>query len=73
MESLYQAYQSYENRVVRGEYALPSPKPKRDRFPLGSVIEATLGDFMIHLGSHLKRHALAGKPMSWSPLTGSKA
>jgi hypothetical protein len=35
-------------------------------------VEASLGDLMITAGLKLKRHALAGKPMAWSPMTGSK-
>jgi hypothetical protein len=35
-------------------------------------MESSLGDLMIKAGLKLKRHALAGKSMAWSPMTGSK-
>ncbi len=72
MKSLYTAYQAYERRVIRGELDnIPRVAAKRSapREPL----LAQVGDLLIHTGFRLKRRYAAGKPMAWSPLTGSKS
>lgn len=73
MQSFLHAYQAFEQRSIRGEFPAQPPRSRRDRFPLRLVLEASLGDIMIRVGIRLKAHALTGKSMSWSPLTGSKA
>jgi hypothetical protein len=71
MKSYYHAYQCYENRAARGEFdRLPAPKAPRKA--LSDLLEEQLGNILINAGLKLKRHAVAGKPMAWSPLTGSK-
>jgi hypothetical protein len=71
MKSFYHAYEAYERRVIRGEFDTvlrKAVKPSSPREPL----LAQLGDLLIHTGLRLKRRYAAGKPMAWSPLTGSK-
>ncbi len=71
MKSFYHAYQCYEDRAARGEFdRLPTPKAPRRVLP--KFLEVHLGDILINAGIKLKRHAVAGKSMAWSPLTGSK-
>jgi hypothetical protein len=72
MESLFHAYQSYETRAARGEFSTRQPARKTVRPVLVAIAEASLGELMIRAGLKLKRHALTGKSMAWSPLTGSK-
>jgi hypothetical protein len=72
MKSLYHAYQTYETRVARGEFSVLKPARKPAKPILPAPVEASLGDLMIRLGLKLKRHAMAGKSMAWSPLTGNK-
>jgi|WetSurMetagenome_2_1015567.scaffolds.fasta_scaffold217942_3 hypothetical protein len=72
METLYQAYQSFESRVERDEfngYRLL----RKNRNPNSLPVGARLGDLLIRAGLRLKRRSAAGKPMAWSPLTGSKS
>jgi hypothetical protein len=69
MESLYQAYQAYEKRVEHGEF-LPR---RRDNYPSTyRTMRARLGDLLIRTGLKLQGRDFAGKPMAWSPMTGSK-
>ncbi len=73
METLYHAYQAYERRVERGEFSVRQPKKMYIRYSFREPFLARLGDFLIRIGMKLKRrYATAGKPMAWSPLTGSK-
>jgi hypothetical protein len=72
MKSLFHAYQAYETRAARGEFSTRQPDRKPVRPVLIAIAEASLGELMIRTGLTLKRHALAGKSMAWSPLTGSK-
>lgn len=72
MESLYQAYQAYERRVIRGEFYQPRPAVTYIRYSFREPALARLGDFLIRTGMRLKCRYAAGKPMAWSPLTGSK-
>ena len=71
MKSLYHAYEAYERRVIRGELD-NSPekdlKPSTRREPM----LAQFGDLLIQTGIRLKRRQAASKPMTWSPMTGSK-
>jgi hypothetical protein len=71
MKTYYDAYQAYERRVIRGEFD-NSPrsaiKPTSPREPL----LVKLGDLLINTGLKLKRRYATGKPMAWSPMTGSK-
>ncbi len=71
MKSLYHAYQAYKRRVIRGEFDARSGKPaahSNQRTPF----KEQLGDLLIRTGLRLKRRQVAGKPMAWSPLSGSK-
>ena len=71
MKSLYSAYQAYEIRVIRGE--MDANAGKRTKRPeMNEPLLARLGDLLIQAGMRLKRQQVAGKPMAWSPLTGSK-
>jgi hypothetical protein len=70
MKSIYDAYQAYERRVMRGELDNRGKPPRRTE--LHEPFLAKLGDLLIHTGLRLKRRHSAGKPMAWSPLTGSK-
>ena len=71
MKSLYDAYQAYERRVIRGEFDRPSRMAANRSAPREPLL-AQFGDLLIHVGLKLKRRYAAGKPMAWSPLTGSK-
>jgi hypothetical protein len=71
MKSLYNAYQAYEIRVIRGEMDAKAGK-KTKRPEMNEPLLARLGDLLIQTGMRLKRQQVAGKPMAWSPLTGSK-
>ncbi len=73
METLYHAYQAYERRVERGEFSTRPPKKVYIRYAFREPVLARFGDFLIRTGMKLKcRYATTGKPMAWSPLTGSK-
>jgi hypothetical protein len=72
MKSLYQAYEAYERRVIRGEYRNVYKKPCKNILQHESIMER-LGDFLICTGLRLKHRSLAGKPMAWTPMTGSKS
>ncbi len=69
MESLYQAYQAYEKRAERGEFLA-----RRNGYnaPTHRPLRARLGDLLIRTGLKLQGRDCAGKPMAWSPMTGSK-
>jgi hypothetical protein len=71
MKSYYSAYLAYENRVIRGEMegntGMITKHPPLRVSPL-----SMLADLLIRAGLKLKRQQAAGKPMTWSPLTGSK-
>jgi hypothetical protein len=71
MKSLYDAYQAYERRVMRGEFDQTSRKAANRTVPRDPLL-AQLGDLLIRTGLKLKRRYAAGKPMAWSPMTGSK-
>jgi hypothetical protein len=71
MKSLYHAYEAYERRVIRGEFDTVSRKAAQPASPREPLL-AQVGDLLIHTGLKLKRRYAAGKPMAWSPLTGSK-
>jgi hypothetical protein len=71
MISLYHAYQSFERRAERGEFSAEPAKEHPRRVP-SKTLEIWLGEVLINAGLKLKRHAIAGKSMAWSPLTGSK-
>jgi hypothetical protein len=72
MKSLYDAYQAYERRVIRGEFDKTS-RAAANRPALHEPLLAQVGDLLIRTGLKLKRRYAAGKPMAWSPLTGSKS
>jgi hypothetical protein len=69
MESLYHAYQAYEKRAERGEFL---PKSKENSPSTHRALRARLGDLLIRTGLKLQGRDCAGKPMAWSPMTGSK-
>jgi hypothetical protein len=72
MKSLYHAYETYERRVVRGEFSTRRPARAHNRSTLHEPVLAQLGDLLIRTGLKLKRRYTNGKPMAWSPMTGSK-
>jgi len=71
MKSFYHAYQAYELRVIRGEMDWNTGR-RTKRPGMQEPLLARLGDLLIQAGLQLKRQQVAGKPMAWSPLTGSK-
>ncbi|MBE3067539.1 MAG: hypothetical protein IMZ73_08960 [Chloroflexi bacterium] len=71
MKSLYNAYQAYERRVIRGELD-NTPGIVVNRSAPREPLLAQFGDLLIHTGLRLKRRYAASKPMAWSPMTGSK-
>lgn len=71
MKSLYNAYQAYERRVLRGELD-NTPGIAVNRSGPREPLLGQFGDLLIHTGLKLKRRRAAGKPMAWSPMTGSK-
>jgi len=72
MKSLYHAYQAYEHRVVRGEFSTRRPVRATNQSAAREPILSRFGDLLIRAGMKLKRRSAAGKPMAWSPMTGSK-
>ncbi len=72
MKSLYNAYQAYERRVIRGEFDKSSRMAANRPAPREPLL-AQFGDLLIHTGLKLKRRYATGKPMAWSPMTGSKS
>jgi hypothetical protein len=72
MESLYQAYQAYERRAERGEFFTYRPAEAYNKSASHEPILARFGDLLIRIGLKLKRRYAIGKPMAWSPMTGSK-
>jgi hypothetical protein len=72
METLLHAYEAYERRVIRGEFSTHRLPRKKNQSPFTASMAASLGDLMIKAGLKLKRRALTGKSMAWSPMTGSK-
>jgi hypothetical protein len=71
MKSLYNAYQAYERRVIRGEFD-KIPRIAVNRSAPRESLLAQFGDLLIRTGLRLKRRYSGGKPMAWSPMTGSK-
>jgi hypothetical protein len=71
MKSLYHAYQAYERRVIRGEFDNPPKKAQNLSTPPEPIL-ARLGDLLIQTGMRLKVRHAGSKPMTWSPLIGSK-
>jgi hypothetical protein len=71
MNSLHDAYQAYERRVMRGEFDKTPRKTPMQTAPREPLLER-FGDLLIHTGMRLKRRHAAGRPMAWSPMTGSK-
>lgn len=72
MKSLYHAYLAYERRAIRGELDTATPR-KAVRQVTFHPLQERLGDLLIMAGLRLKRRTAAGKPMAWSPLSGSKS
>ena len=71
MKSFYHAYLAYETRVIRGEMDGYAAK-KTNRPEMREPLFARFWYLLIRAGMRLKRQQVAGKPMTWSPLTGSK-
>jgi hypothetical protein len=72
MESLYQAYQAYERRVLHGEFTTRRARQVYIQTTFREPVLSKIGDLLIRTGLRLKRRYAAGKPMAWSPMTGSK-
>jgi hypothetical protein len=71
MKTYYDAYQAYEHRVIRGEFDT-TPKTVKKPTARREPLLVKLGDLLINTGLKLKRRYATGKPMAWSPMTGSK-
>ena len=71
MKSFYRAYLAYEIRVIRGEMGGDAGK-KPNRPEMREPLFARFWYLLIRAGMRLKRQQVAGKPMTWSLLTGSK-
>ena len=71
MKSFYSAYKAYENRVIRGEMDGKAGKIGIRPDPY-EVLLTQLGDLFIQAGMRLKRQRVAGKPIAWLSMTGSK-
>jgi hypothetical protein len=71
MKSMYDAYQAYERRVIRGEYDNTRGKTIHRSAPRKPLL-VQFGDLLINTGLRLKRRYSTGKSMAWSPMTGSK-
>ncbi len=70
MDSLYHAYEAYEKKAIRGEFSnFPTPQK---HLPYREPVLARFGDFLIRTGTRLKCRYATGKPMAWSPMTGSR-
>jgi hypothetical protein len=64
MNTLYNAYQAYEHRVMRGEFFGPAyrpPKASTRREPL----QAQLDSLFIHTGRNIKARYATSKRMVW--------
>jgi hypothetical protein len=60
MDTLYQAYQAYERRVMRGEFFGPAYQPRKSS-ARQDPLQAQLGGLLIHILRRLKvRSARAG-------------
>jgi hypothetical protein len=71
MKSLYHAFEAYERRVNRGEFYNPPKKALKPSTPREPML-VQFGDLLIQTGMRLKMRHAASKPMTWSPLIGSK-
>ncbi len=71
MKSLYHAYETYERRVIRGEFFIPRKMSPRISPTLEPLTER-LGDLLIQTGMKLKTRRAARKPMTWSLSMGGK-
>jgi hypothetical protein len=72
MESLYHAYEAYERRVMRGEFSSRRLAREYNQPAFHERLLAQFGDLLIRTGLKLKHRYASGKPMAWSPMTGSK-
>ncbi len=72
MESLVHAYEAYEKRVMRGEFSAPRSKEPVRRYSFREPLGARFGEFLIRTGMRIRCRYAAGKPMAWSPMTGSR-
>ncbi len=71
MNDHYHAYEAYERRVMRGEFArFPENNPKQ-RTPREPIL-TQLGDLLIQTGMRLKVRNAARNPMTWSASMGGK-
>jgi len=70
MDSLYHAYQCYEQKAARGEFCTrQSPRAPRLADSLECLL-ADLGDGLIRLGTKLKRRCELKQTLSGSPALG---
>jgi hypothetical protein len=72
MNSLYNAYQAYERRVIRGEFDKVLGNTANRSVPRQPLL-AKIGDLLIQTGQKLKQRYSTGKPMAWTPMVGSKS
>jgi hypothetical protein len=71
MNSLFDAYQAYERQVIRGEFNKVSGKTADRSVPREPLL-VKIGDLLIQIGQKLKQRHSTGKPMTWSPVIGSR-
>jgi hypothetical protein len=71
MGSFFQAYESFERRILRGEFFSPAGS-RRKAASRAEPFLSRLGDVLIHAGLKLKRLTAAGKPLALSSISGSR-
>jgi hypothetical protein len=71
MNTLYNAYQAYERRIMRGEFYGPAYRPRKASAQREPLL-AQLGGLLIHTGRRLKVQYATSRPMVWSAVGGSK-
>jgi hypothetical protein len=72
MKTLFNAYQAYERRVMRGEFYGPAYRPSKASANSEPLL-AQLGNLLIHTGQGLKVRYATRKPLIWSAAGESKA
>jgi len=70
MLSIYQAYQSYERRARRGEFAQSIRASGRPALPLQAKLSYRLGDLLVRVGMKLKHQPQAGHGLMSTGMAG---